>query len=275
MISSGWWYWYEIGLVWICSGGLWWRTEIVSIIIVTICHIGAQQIFKNCNFLLFLCILHLLKNIDFPPFPLHSPNGSLIGSIFVLKSGRIIFYRATEVTKPRMRKRPLSLSKVAFSSLSVRSSPMFLDIAEYSLLLMMMASALFLPFFLEQKFPWGHLCNPSDLLFFFQTMLYLADFAFSFSKYWQKIITQSTGLWFSWSSLDLTFTDGGARVKSGAGQEEPRKLQQVQDRIQTPKSVFRSFKLLICSLSEYNWFGFVLNSWEMFINKSIVFGIVR
>ena len=127
MISSGWWYWYEIGLVWICSGGLWWRTEIVSIIIVTICHIGAQQIFKNCNFLLFLCILHLLKNIDFPPFPLHSQNGSLIGSIFVLKSGRIFFYRATEVTKPRMRKRPLSLSKVAFSSLSVRSSPMFLE----------------------------------------------------------------------------------------------------------------------------------------------------
>ena len=47
------------------------------------------------------------------------PYFPLIGGIFVLKSGLRFSFQAPEVPKLRVRKRPLLLSKVAFSSLSI------------------------------------------------------------------------------------------------------------------------------------------------------------
>ena len=47
------------------------------------------------------------------------PDFPLIGGIFVLKSGLRFSFQAQEVPKLRVRNRPLLLSEVAFSSLSI------------------------------------------------------------------------------------------------------------------------------------------------------------
>ena len=51
------------------------------------------------------------------------PYFPLIRGMFVFRSGLRFLFRALEVPEPRVRKRPLSLTNRAFSSLSVRALP--------------------------------------------------------------------------------------------------------------------------------------------------------
>ena len=51
------------------------------------------------------------------------PYFPLIRGMFLLRSGLRFSFQALEVPKPRVRKRPLSLSKMAFSSLTVQALP--------------------------------------------------------------------------------------------------------------------------------------------------------
>ena len=51
------------------------------------------------------------------------PYFPLIRGMFLLRSGLRFLFRALEVPDPRVRKRPLSLTNRAFSSLSVRALP--------------------------------------------------------------------------------------------------------------------------------------------------------
>ena len=51
------------------------------------------------------------------------PYFPLIRGMFLLRSGLRFSFRALEVPDPRVRKRPLSLTNMGFSSLSVRALP--------------------------------------------------------------------------------------------------------------------------------------------------------